>query len=135
MICLVRERVGDWVAKHTRTPLPWGEWYQGIGHEKDGELIAGVVFNFHTEADIVMHIAASGQWLTREYAYAIFAYPFLQLKTRRVSAFPRASDEVTRKLVLALGFTHEGTMRHGYADDDAVLYGMLREECRYLESH
>lgn len=128
-----RERVAAWVSERTGTG-EWGEWYQAIGHEIDGVLVAGVVYNFWTQADISMHIAAEPRtaWLTREFARAIFGYPFQQLKTRRVSAFPRARDATTRKLVEALGFVHEGTMRHAYPDDDAEVYGMIREECRYL---
>lgn len=128
-----RERVAAWVSERTGTP-GWGEWYQGIGHERDGELIAGVIFNFWTPADIALHIAADpgAAWLTGEFARAIFGYPFSQLNTRRVSAFPQSKDEGARKLVESLGFSHEGTMRHAYPDDDAEVYGLLKEDCRYL---
>lgn len=131
MIVLERKRVARWVRDKIGQG-GWGEWYQAIGHEKGGELIAGVVFNFQTECDIVMHIAAGGPWLTREYAHAIFSYPFVQLGVRRVSAFPKASDKAVCGLLEALGFVREGTMAHMYPDDDAAVYGLLRESCRYV---
>ena len=133
MIVLERKRVARWVRDRIGQG-GWGEWYQAIGHEKDGALIAGVVFNFQTECDIVMHIAAGGPWLTREYAHAIFSYPFVQLGVRRVSAFPKASDKAVCALLEALGFVREGTMAHMYPDDDAVVYGLLRESCRYVRA-
>lgn len=134
MIVLERERVARWVSDRQTGDGGWGDWYQAIGHEKNGELIAGVVFNHMSECDIVMHIAAGGQWLTSEYAYAIFSYPFVQLKMRRVTAVPMSKDKATRKLVEALGFVHEGTLRHHYTDDDGELYGMLISECRYMRA-
>lgn len=132
MIVLERKRVARWVRDQTGHG-GWGEWYQAIGHEKNGQLIAGVVFNFQTECDIVMHVAASGPWLTREYVQAVFAYAFVQLGSRRVSACPKAGNHATRKLIEAMGFRLEGTLRHYYPDDDAVIYGLLREECGYIE--
>lgn len=131
MIVLERKRVARWVKEQTGRG-GWGEWYQAIGHEKDGELIAGVVFNFQTECDVVMHVAAHGPWLTSEYAHAIFAYPFEQLGVRRVSACPKASNSAVRRLIETLGFRFEGALRNYYLDDDAALYGLIREECRYI---
>ncbi len=128
-----RERVADWVGE--RVGGGWGEWYQAIGLEDDGRLIAGIVYNFMTAADIVMHIATepNARWLTSEFAHAVFGYPFNQLGKRRVSVYARSKDESTRKLVEALGFEHEGRVRHAYPDDDAELYGLLKEHCRYLQ--
>lgn len=131
MIVFERKRVARWVKEQTGRG-GWGEWYQAIGHEQGGKLIAGVVFNFQTECDVVMHIAAHGPWLTSEYAHAIFAYPFVQLGVRRVSACPKASNTAVRRLIEALGFQHEGTLRNYYLDSDAEVYGLLRDDCRYV---
>ena len=38
-----------------------------------------------------------------------------------------------REFLIRLGFVLEGTMRRGFTNDDCVIYGMLREECRWIE--
>lgn len=107
-----------------------------IGLEEDGELIAGVVFNMYQKHSIWMHVAAEPgkRWLTRDYLYRCFAYPFLQLNCNRITGIVRKDNLAAQKFDEHLGFKKEGILRKG-ADDgtDLILYGMLKEECRWLE--
>lgn len=125
--------MGEWVK--TRIPEigpSWGEWYQAIGLEEDGKLIAGVVYNLYSGADIAMHVAGEGRWLRGEFTHAAFGYPFLQLKTRRVSSYTASRNETSIRLQIGLGFEYEGRMRHALPDDDVLIFGLLKEHCRYL---
>lgn len=107
-----------------------------IGLEEDGELIAGVVFNLYTGPSIMMHVAAEPgrRWLTRDFLYRCFAYPFIQLKCHRVGGLVREDNLDAQRFDEHLGFKREGLVRRG-ADDgtNLILYGMLKEECRWLE--
>jgi RimJ/RimL family protein N-acetyltransferase len=106
-----------------------------IGVEEDGVLIAGTVFNNYTGASIDMHVAAiSGKrWATPTVLCCAFAYPFAQLKCNRVTGPVREDNLVSRRFVEHLGFKQEGLMRRGCEDGtNLILYGMLREECRWL---
>ena len=61
----------------------------GFGVLREGRLAAGVVFhNYDARAgDMEVVIAAeSPRWASREVFYTAFAYPFLQLGCRRVTA-------------------------------------------------
>lgn len=128
-----RDRVGDWVRQRIPEIGPsWGEWYQAIGLEDDGKLIAGVVYNLYSGADIAMHVAGEGRWLRREFTHAAFGYPFHQLKTRRVTSYTGSRNEKSIKLQMGLGFEYEGRMRHALPDDDVLIFGLLKEHCRYL---
>lgn len=129
-----RERVGDWAIARIPHVTNWGERYQAIGLERDGELCAAVVFNLYSGADIAMHVAAvpGRRWLNREYMRACLGYPFLQLQVRRISGFVPARNAEARKFDEHLGFKVEGVMRNALPDDDVIVYGMLREECRFL---
>ena len=104
--------------------------------EEDGELIAGVVFNLYTGPSIMMHVAAEPgrRWLTRDFLYRCFAYPFIQLKCHRVGGLVREDNLDAQRFDEHLGFKKEGLVRRG-ADDgtNLILYGMLKEECRWLE--
>lgn len=81
-----------------------------------------------------MHIAAiaGSRWLTKSFLKAAFAYPFNQLKVNRVTGYVPAKNMAARRLDLHLGFKVEGVMRKALADDDVIVMGMLREECRFL---
>ena len=107
-----------------------------LGVEQNGELIAGVVFEGYTGSSISIHVAAlEGKlWLSKEFLFRVFAYPFLQLECHRVTGLVRADNIKAQKLDEHLGFVREGIMRKGATDGtDYIIYGMLKEECRWLD--
>lgn len=107
-----------------------------IGLEQDGEIIASVVFDMYTGPSICMHVAAvpGKRWMTRDYLWRCFAYPFLQLKCNRITGLVREDNLVAQKFDEHLGFKREGLIRQGATDGtNIILYGMLRDECRFLE--
>ena len=108
-----------------------------IGVESNGKLIAGVVFDGYTQAGISMHVAAleGKHWLSKEFLYAVFAYPFLQLGCNRVTGLVRADNFKAQKLDEHLGFIKEGLIRQGCSDGtNMILYGMLKNECRWIRN-
>lgn len=109
--------------------------YTALGLEKDGELVAGVLFTNYTKAGIVMHVASDGSrhWMTPAFLAAAFRYPFIQLGCRRVTGLVRLDNERAMHFDERLGFRREGVLRAGATDGcDMVLYGMLKSECRFL---
>ncbi|MEN6403629.1 MAG: GNAT family protein [Armatimonadia bacterium] len=128
------ERVLAWVGERVDEP-DFGPGSQAVGLEKDGELISGVVYNMYTKASICMHVAAvpGRRWMTREYLWRAFAYPFLQLRCNRVTGLVRVDNFDAQRFNEHLGFKREGLLRKACTDGtDMILYGMLREECRWL---
>jgi RimJ/RimL family protein N-acetyltransferase len=129
-------RVCDWVAPRVgEESFATHHDPVGIGLEQDGELIAGVVFNYYTGPSIQIHVAAepTKKWLTREYLFKVFAYPFLQLQCKRVTGLVRSDNLPAQKFDEHLGFRREGVIRQGCTDGtDLILYGMLATECRFL---
>jgi RimJ/RimL family protein N-acetyltransferase len=128
------ERVMRFVAERVGECEFFG--YTAIGLERNGELVAGVVFEQHNGPNVMMHVASDGsrQWMTPAYMAACFRYPFLQLNVNRVSGLVRADNAAAQQFDVKLGFVREGTVRCGAADGtDLFLYGMLRNECRYLD--
>lgn len=110
--------------------------YTAIGLEKDGELVAGVIFTNYTRAAILMHVASDGSrsWMTPGFLAASFRYPFIQLGCRRVTGLVRADNTPAQHFDEHLGFRREGILREGTTDGcDLIVYGMLKSECRFLE--
>ena len=105
-----------------------------IGVERDGELVAVVVYDGFSECDCNMHIASDGlgNWLSRELLVRAFAYPFIQLGFRRVTGLVPARNAAALQFDQHLGFEYEGRCRNALPDDDLIILGMLRENCRFI---
>jgi RimJ/RimL family protein N-acetyltransferase len=96
------------------------------------QLVGGVIFNQYHEGDIEISIYAPGR-LRRGHIVAICRYVFETLKCNRISARTRASSLDVRRNLDRAGFVQEGTLRRYYEDgENAVLYGMTKEDCRWL---
>lgn len=131
-----RDRLAAWAQSRIPFVDSWGEWCEAIGLEKDGELLAVVVYNLFSGADIAMHIAAvpGRRWMTRDFLRVAFRYPFVQLKCRRVTGYVPASNADALRFDLHLGFVQEGRMREALPNgEDVLVLGMLKRECRWLE--
>ncbi|TIS09885.1 MAG: hypothetical protein E5X10_22875 [Mesorhizobium sp.] len=57
----------------------------------------------------------------------------MQLGCVRCSITVRATDFYTQSLAHKFGFRIEGIKRLGFGDQDAIIFGLLAGECRWLE--
>lgn len=129
------ERVARWVEKRVIETGKF-EGYSAIGLENDGELVAGVVYDYHTGPSVNASIASDGsrRWLNPAYLAAIFCYPFRQLGCNRITVFVRTDNHDSQRFVTHLGFKQEGRLRAACADgSDVIVYGILKDECRFIE--
>ena len=133
IICEHEGMIANFVSLQQGYPpnTSWGN-YNALGLLRNGRLVAGVIYNSYEEGNVCMHVAASPGVLTRKAIFAAFDYPFNQLGKRRVTAMIPAKNKKAIAFNEGLGFKYEGTMRHYFNDDDALIYGMLREDCRFL---
>jgi RimJ/RimL family protein N-acetyltransferase len=127
-------RVAEWVGKQLMKDAEAFKPCVAVGIERNGELIAGVVYNNYVGHLIEMTIASlDKRWCSRHNLKALFAYPFTQLGLRRVQALCSDKDEGVQMFLKRLGFTHEGTHPCGYHDGGTALsFGMLKHQCRWL---
>lgn len=107
---------------------------QYIGLFGDGQILSVCAFDNFNGANINMHIASvpGKRWLTREYLWYCFFYPFEQLKVRRVTGLVAASNLQARKFDENLGFTLEATLKDAHPDGDLLVYKMTADQCRWL---
>jgi RimJ/RimL family protein N-acetyltransferase len=127
-------RVAEWVRSRAPHAENGFEKYVAIGIESEGDLIAGCVYNdFRGHAMHVSIASSSPRWATKRTLQALFDYPFRQLHVERLTAYTGKSMASVRTFLVRLGFVEEGVIRKGFADDDAVIYGMLRKECRWIQ--
>ena len=124
-----------WAYVHEQVPVPVVAGMKGLGLERDGELIAGVLYEGYNRVTVWMHVAAEpgGQWLNRAYLRYCFVYPFVELGCRRVGAYVDASNTDSRRFVEHLGFEREAVLKGAASDGgDVIVYVMWREKCRHL---
>ena len=89
----------------------------------------------YTGNGIMMNVAGGYKgWINRAFLRAAFAYPFKQLGCTRVSGLVRADNYAAQQFDERLGFKREGLVRRGDDDGtDLIMYGMLREECKWIK--
>ena len=135
IICQPKEAIAKFVSwANKEEHWPW-ENFSALGLlGDDGALVAGVLYNHYHHPSIMMHVGAlqGRMWLTREFLFAAFDYPFNQLKVNRVTALVPKKNKDARKFDEHLGFKLEGVMRQALSDDSMMVYGMLRSECKYI---
>ena len=97
------------------------------------ELAGGVVFNNYQPeygGIEISFVARSPKCLTKNIICGIFAYPFDQLRVKRVTAVTPRKAASARRFLEKFGFKREGVLRRGFGNDDAIIYGLLEKEWR-----
>jgi hypothetical protein len=108
--------------------------YVALGVIRNECLVGGVVYHNYIGHDCQVSIAVErvSFWPWR----ALFDYPFGQLGCARITAVVGKRNKRSRRLVMALGFKLEGVHRKGLdGSEDAMSYGMLKEECRWIKGN
>ena len=125
------DAVGGFVAR-----MNGGEWTpmrgRAIGLAENGNLIAGVIYENFNHRSVVTHIAAiqDRRWMTREFLWAIFAYPFNQLGVQKLIAPVGPANVRSRRFISNLGFVLETALKDAHPDGDLLFYTMSRDSDR-----
>lgn len=125
------------VMQWAKPRLPWVEDFGpavAIGVARHGKLIAALVYMNYRKTNIEICLAADDpRWCRKGVLAALFAYPFLQLGLRRITAIIPASNEQSLRITRGMGFVEEGRHECLFPNGEAgISFRMLREECRWL---
>ena len=128
-------RVGSWIQAHGGGFYREGS--QCIGLERDGVLIAGVLYDYYNGASIYMHVAAGVEnWLDRDFLRVCFDYPFRQLDCKVVIGLVPENNYKARRFDEHLGFKLTATIPEGHPDGSLLIYTLTAKDCRWVkESH
>ena len=85
----------------------------GIGLEQDGQIIAGAKYDNFNGASVCVHLAAveGCRWMTREYLFACFDYPFRQLGVKKLLGLVDSSNTRARSFDEHIGYTVEAVIK------------------------
>lgn len=131
---VIEKSVVEWVAAQTAEFGNFGTEV-GIGWEKDGRLVAGVAYANWNGVNVECHIASdrSKRWLTREYLWTIFDYPFNQLGAERITVCVGEGNRDSTRFVEHLGFILEARLRAAHPTGDLLIFCMKRQDCRFIQ--
>lgn len=127
--------LAEYVARSTGITWHQDMKFNSIGWLDSRGLKVAVIYNNYCGWDLHMHIAArpGSLWCHPEVLKHMFAYPFVQLGCRRVTAPIAVQNTRCRDTVESGGFQLEGIVRQmGVHGEDVCCYGMLKTECRWI---
>ena len=131
------EITSDHAAGHWTAQKVDGGYFQersrSIGLKKNGEFVAGVIYeNWHGRS-ITCHIAVTGR-MTPAYLFAIFDYPFNVCKVGKIIVPVSSANLTSIRFVEKMGFQEEARINNAMPDGDMVIFTMPKERCKYLEN-
>lgn len=131
--------VAAWVAGRFGQPIDYFDPCTAIGILENNTPIAGVIYNNQKMTlgrpyMLEMTVASvDKRWASRHNLKALFSYPFIQLGLERVNTQCDSTDEGLIMFNKRLGFKEEGRHRRAFpTGSDAISFGMLKEECKWL---
>lgn len=124
------EKIGYWVAGKIDGSY-FAEKSQALGLVRDGEIIAGVIFENFNGRSLVAHMAATGR-LTPAYLGAIFDYAFNVCGVEKAICPVAETNTRSVGLVVNMGFAEEARIKDASPQGDVLIYTLTKQNCRFL---
>ena len=121
------DSVGAWVAEQTTGSYHCNS--SAIGLEREGQIVAGVIYESFMDTTITCHIAIAGR-VNKKFLRAIFDYPFRVCNVDKIIAPVIADNDKSINLVQNMGFTEEA--RIARSNGDMIFFTLLKDKCKFL---
>lgn len=138
MVVSPKEEIAEFVRLGIGLEDGW-ESYSTIGIEKDGSLIAGVVYSGFVRnkdryqcCDMHVYAIPKSGWMTRTTLKHFFGFPFKQLGCERVNGLVPSSNKHALDIDERLGFEYESTAVRMLPGEDLIVLRMFKENCRWI---
>jgi RimJ/RimL family protein N-acetyltransferase len=128
-------RILEFINRHR--PLEFIQGMRGIGLERDGKLVCGIIYEGWNYQSIWAHIAAEpgSNWLNKEYLRFCCDYAFVTCKVNMILGYMEASNTQALRFAKHLGFKEEAPIREAATDGgDILILKMRRQDCRYTKA-
>jgi len=123
--------VVSWIVGRGECFAP-GSGATGLGWVKDGNIVAGVMYEEFTEASIHATIVVE-EPMTKGFVHKIFDYPFNQLGVEKIIVQVNSANKKSLELAYRLGFDEEGCIKGAYLDGDRIILTMTKDECKWIK--
>jgi len=122
--------IGYWVAGELDAGY-FADRSQAIGLLKDGEIIAGIIYENWNRRSMVVHIVIKDR-ITPAFIGAIFDYAYNVCNIEKAIAPVSSANAKSIRMVEKMGFTEEGRIKDASPDGDIILYTLKKTDCRFL---
>lgn len=119
-------RVCAWIDDQMRHPHP-SPPKASIGYERNGTLVAAVMFDNLTDNNVFAHIASRAVIFPIELLKAVALYVFHQLNVGRVTFMVHADNARCIRFVEKMGARLEARLERGTSRSDTLLYVLWRD--------
>lgn len=122
---------------NTHFTIHRSSWEAGLVNKRDGQIVAAALYAEYNGNNVFMHLAGEPgrRWLTREFLFWGFHYPFVQLGCKRMTCWVNADNKDSIRLCLHAGWKLEAVLRNASETGGHVyLYSMFRKDCRFISS-
>ena len=122
---------------NSQRPLEFIQGMRGIGLERDGEMVAGIMYEGYNYQSIWAHIATKpgSIWLNKEYLRFCCNYPYEHCKVKFVLGYMDAANTHALRFAKHLGFREEARIREAATEGgDILILKMSREDCKYTKA-
>lgn len=118
----------QWVVDRIPHVEAFAEPYTAVGVVRDGEVLAGAIYNNFYPPDIHVGFASSSpRWATKETIRVLLGWPF-DAGCERITVLVKKSDQKTRRFVERLGFKMEGVHPKAFSGGSTGLsYGLYHD--------
>lgn len=104
---------------------------EGIGWAKNGNIVAGVLFDNYNGASINAHIAVvPGERISPTLVAAWLDYPFRQLGLKRITCLIAEENLPSRRFAEHLGAKQEVVLTDALPSGNLVIYGLLKADAK-----
>ena len=100
--------------------------------DKDGQIMGVIGYDGYNRASVQMHSAGVGNWVSREFIYAAFDYPFRVMGCEVVLGLIPSGNVQAIRFNRHVGFTEVTRIEGAHPDGALILMQMRRDECRWL---
>ncbi len=123
-------RVGTWVMERIGQVFTRDDSVT-IGLEKDGEIVAGFVYNNYRIKSICIHSA--GSLYTKEFIKVGFNYPFKQLKVQQTVHLIDSTNTKSIDITTRLGAKYIATIPNASIEGDLLIYTMQQQDFKFKD--
>lgn len=104
-------------------------------HVQGDQLLCVIVFSRFTTWGCEVTVAStSPKWCTRKFLKEAFAYPFVMCGYQRVTFITTPENQKAITACQKVGAVYEATLKKWFGDRDGLVYRMLKEECKWIDS-
>jgi len=99
---------------------------------EDNRPLSAFVFNDFNHSNMEVTAISDPGGITRSVLRYLGDYVFNKSDCRRLTMRTKKRNKRMLQLAPRLGFKYECIAKHYFPDDDAVVFRMLREDCRWI---